>query len=119
MKGLEDEDISRGQMLCSLGEPCLITYEIEAEVKILTLPEHKSILSTGYSCIMHLHCAIEDVAISQIICSLEDGKKNPKCTFLRSNMTAIVRVKCEKMLCLEKYEENITLGSFTLRDEGM
>jgi peptide chain release factor subunit 3 len=78
VKGLEDEDICRGQIICSLGENCLTTYEIEAELKILTLPEHKSILSAGYQCILHLHCAIEDVSISQIICSIEDGKKNPK-----------------------------------------
>lgn len=64
MKGLEDEDICRGQIICSLGEPCLATYEIEAELKILSLPDHKSILSSGYQSILHLHCAIEEVTIS-------------------------------------------------------
>lgn len=50
-----------------------------------------------------MHAMIEDVTISQIVCSIEDNKKNPKCTFLRSNMTAIVRIRCENYLNLEKY----------------
>lgn len=66
-----------------------------------------------------MHSAIEDVNISAIVCSVENGKKNPKCTFLKSNMTAIVRIRCENYLSLEKYEENPVLGSFTLRDEGL
>jgi translation elongation factor EF-1alpha len=50
---------------------------------------------------------------------LENGKKNTNTTFLRPNMTAIVRIYSEKYLCCEKYEENVNLGSFTLRDEGL
>ena len=69
---------------------------------------------------MHLHCCIEEVKISNIVCSIEeDGKKNPKCSFLKSNVKAILRITSEKHLCLEKYAENSTLGSFTLRDEGL
>ena len=69
----------------------------------MTLPEHKSILSIGYMCILHLHCAIEEVSISSIVYSIEDGKKNSKCNFLKSNMTAVIRIFSEKYLCLEKY----------------
>ena len=76
-------------------------------------------LTTGYMCIMHLHCAIEEVSISNIVCSIENGKKDPKCSFLKSNTTAILRISCEKALCLEKYADNKNLGSFTLRDEGL
>ena len=68
---------------------------------------------------MHLHCAIEEVSISNIICSIDNGKKDPKCSFLKSNTTAILRISSEKALCIEKYEDNQTLGSFTLRDEGL
>ena len=53
------------------------------------------------------------------MCSLENGKKNSNCTFLKSNMSAIVRIRCANFLCLEKYEDNPVLGSFTLRDEGL
>lgn len=66
-----------------------------------------------------MHSAIEDATISGIVCSIEEGKKNPKCTFLKSNMTAIVRIKTENYLSIEKYSDNPTLGSFTLRDEGL
>lgn len=70
-------------------------------------------------CVLHMHSAIEDVSISAIMCSIEGGKKNPKATFLRSGMTAIVRVRCENYISLEKFEDNPVLGSFTLRDEGL
>jgi len=88
-------------------------------VTLLNLPDHKSILSTGYMSVLHMHSAIEDVCISGIVCSLDNGKKNPKCTFLKSNMSAIVRIKSENYLSLEKYSDNPSLGSFTLRDEGL
>lgn len=119
VRGLEDEDIKKGFVVTGINEPCHITQEIEAELTLLTLPEHKSILSTGYMSVMHLHSAIEDVFISGIICSIENGKKNPNCTFLKSNMTAIVRIKCLQPLSVEKFADNPQLGSFTLRDEGL
>lgn len=69
--------------------------------------------------VMHLHSAIEDAHISGIVCSIENGKKIPNCTFLKSNMTAIVRIKTNVPVSVEKYTENVQLGSFTLRDEGL
>lgn len=70
VKGLEDEDIKKGFMVTGINEPCHITEEIEAEITLLTLPEHKAILSTGYMSVMHLHSAIEDAYISGIVCSI-------------------------------------------------
>jgi hypothetical protein len=35
-------------MICTLNEACHVTDEIEAEVQLLNLPDHKSILSIGY-----------------------------------------------------------------------
>jgi len=35
-------------MVCTLNEACHVTEEIEAEVQLLQLPEHKAILSVGY-----------------------------------------------------------------------
>lgn len=61
VKGLEDEDIKKGFMVCSINETCHVTYEVEAEVQLLNLPVHKSILSIGYQCILHMHSAIEEV----------------------------------------------------------
>lgn len=45
----------------------MVTQEIECEITILELPEHKSIFSTGYSCVLHMHTAIEDVEVSAIL----------------------------------------------------
>ena len=44
-----------------------VTYEIEAEINITDLPEHKPILSGGYKCILHTHTIIEEVEIKAII----------------------------------------------------
>jgi peptide chain release factor subunit 3 len=119
VRGLEDEDIKKGFMVTDINEPCYITQEIEAELMLLNLPEHKSILSTGYMSVMHLHSAIEDAHISGIICSIENGKKIPNCSFLKSNMVAIVRIRINVPVSVEKYSDNPQLGSFTLRDEGL
>ena len=32
VRGLDDEDIRKGYMVCSINEPCHVTQEIEAEI---------------------------------------------------------------------------------------
>jgi translation elongation factor EF-1alpha len=35
-------------------------------IRILELPEDKRIFSSGYNCVLHLHCLVEEVEINAV-----------------------------------------------------
>jgi len=69
IKGIKETDVSRGCIICS-KDRCKVCYEFEAKIKILELPEHKPIMSNGYSCVLHLHTSMENIKIKKIKGSL-------------------------------------------------
>lgn len=60
VKGVEEEDVSPGFVLCDASKPICIGRIFDAQVVIL---EHKSIICAGYSAVMHIHCAAEEVTV--------------------------------------------------------
>lgn len=60
VKGVEEEDVSPGFVLCDAGNPIRTGRIFDAQVVIL---EHKSIICAGYSAVMHIHCAAEEVTV--------------------------------------------------------
>jgi len=119
LKGVEDENLNRGDVLCPLDSFPHICQEFEAQISVLELPEHKLIMSSGYSCVIHLHAALEDIIISEIKAEIDKKTKDKKKTaFLKAGSMGIVRITAKNPLCCEKYETMPQLGRFTLRDEG-
>jgi len=97
----------------------MICQEFEAKISVLELPEHKLIMSSGYSCVIHLHAALEEVFISDVKAEIDRKTKTPKkSTFLKTYSQGIVRITAKNALCCEKYDQMASLGRFTLRDEG-
>lgn len=60
VKGIEEEDVSPGFVLCDAANPIKTGRIFDAQVVIL---EHKSIICAGYSAVMHIHCAAEEVTV--------------------------------------------------------
>lgn len=60
VKGVEEEDVSPGFVLCDAANPIRTGRVFDAQVVIL---EHKSIICAGYSAVMHIHCAAEEVTV--------------------------------------------------------
>jgi len=119
LKGIEDENITRGDILCSTDNFPQVCQEFEAKIQVLELPEHKLIMSSGYSCVIHLHAALEEVFISEVKAEMDKKTKlNKKATFLKAGSLGVVRITSKNPLCLEKYDTMPQLGRFTLRDEG-
>jgi peptide chain release factor subunit 3 len=58
VKGVEEEDISVGFVLSSPRSPVHVVTTFEAQVAIIEL---KNLLSAGYTCVMHVHTAVEEV----------------------------------------------------------
>jgi peptide chain release factor subunit 3 len=62
-QGIEEEDVSPGFVLCDASTPIKTGKIFDAQVVIL---EHKSIICAGYSAVMHIHCAAEEVTVKVI-----------------------------------------------------
>jgi len=63
LKGIEEEDVSPGFILCDPSAPCKVGKVFDAQVAIL---EHKSIICAGYSAVMHIHCVAEEISVKVI-----------------------------------------------------
>ncbi|KAL8704510.1 MAG: hypothetical protein Q9201_002319 [Fulgogasparrea decipioides] len=121
IRGVEEEDIQPGFVLCSPKRPVHCVAAFEAQIHLLEL---KSILSAGFNCVLHVHSAIEEVTFAALLHKLEKGtgrksKKAPP--FGRQGMAIIARlevISAAGKVCVETYETLPQLGRFTLRDQG-
>uniref|UniRef100_A0A2A4JPB4 Tr-type G domain-containing protein n=1 Tax=Heliothis virescens TaxID=7102 RepID=A0A2A4JPB4_HELVI len=118
LKGIEEEDVSPGFVLCDTAEPITTGRVFDAQVVIL---EHKSIICAGYSAVMHIHCAAEEITVKALICLVdkktgEKSKTRPR--FVKQDQVAIMRIECAGIICLEPFKKFAQMGRFTLRDEN-
>lgn len=118
LRGVEEEDLQPGYVLTSPKNPVKTVTRFEAQIAIVEL---KSILSNGFSCVMHLHAAIEEVKFIQLKHKLEKGtnrksKKPP--AFAKKGMKIIAVLEVAEPVCAETYNDYQQLGRFTLRDQG-
>merc|ERR1712137_532135 len=120
LEGVEnDEQLQKGFVLCDAGKECHKGTVFDARVAI---QEYKSIISEGFSAIMHLHTAVEEVKIERLL-----GKFNKKtkkmekfsgAKFLKQGDQGICRFKLNNMVAMDKAEDFPAMGRFTIRDEG-
>lgn len=120
VRGVEEEDILPGFVLCAPKRPVHCVSAFEAQIMLLEL---KSILSAGFNCVMHVHSAIEEVTFAALLHKLEKGtgrksKKPPP--FGKQGMSVIARLEViggAGSVCVERYEDYQQMGRFTLRDQ--
>ncbi|CAL9737150.1 eukaryotic peptide chain release factor GTP-binding subunit [Monosporozyma servazzii] len=119
IKGVEEEDVAPGFVLTSPKNPIKSATKFVAEIAIVEL---KSIISAGFSCVMHVHTAIEEVVITKLLHKLEKGtnrkSKRPP-AFAKKGMKIIAVIETDAPVCVETYEDYPQLGRFTLRDQGI
>jgi len=120
LRGVEEDDILPGFVLCSPKRPVHTVAAFEAKVRILEL---KSILTAGYNCVMHVHSAVEEVTIAQLLHKCEPGtgrkSKRPP-PFASKGQTIIARIEVVSTagaVCAERFEDYNQMGRFTLRDQ--
>ncbi|EEH05652.1 eukaryotic peptide chain release factor GTP-binding subunit [Histoplasma capsulatum G186AR] len=121
LRGVEEEDIMPGFVLCSPKRPVHCVSAFEAKIRILDL---KSILTAGFNCVLHVHAAIEEVTFAALLHKLEKdtGRKSKKPPpFASKGQTIIARLETiggAGAVCVERFEDYNQLGRFTLRDQG-
>ena len=120
LKNVEEDQIHRGFVLSSLGNPCPVVAEFEADVLIVELLDHRPLISAGYSCVFHCHTVMEEVVVTKLVESTElaTKKKVLKPRFVKSGCFVRFRLQLQNSACLEPYATCPQMGRFTLRDEG-
>jgi len=121
VRGIEEEDILPGFVLCSPKRLVHCVRAFEAQIVIIDL---KSILSAGFNCVLHVHAAIEEVTFAALLHKLEKGtgrksKKPPP--FAAKGQSIIARLEViggAGAVCVERFEDYPQMGRFTLRDQG-
>lgn len=118
LKGVEEDIVFPGMVLCDAERPCRGARIFDAQLYIL---ETKSIICAGYSAVLHVHAATEEVKISKIhyLINKKTGNKEPG-RFAKSDQLVAVRLEVlGKSVCVDKFTEfDGRLSRFTLRDEG-
>ncbi|RKP25856.1 P-loop containing nucleoside triphosphate hydrolase protein [Syncephalis pseudoplumigaleata] len=115
LRGVEEE---ARFILCSPKNPAHVVRSFEAQLAIL---DHKNIICAGYSAVMHIHTAVEEITLGALL-HLVDKKTNRISKrpppFIKKGQKAIVRIETTAPLCVETFDDYPQLGRFTLRDEG-
>lgn len=119
ISGAEEEDVSPGFVLCSPDDVCNTGRVFDAQIVIL---EYKSIITAGYSCVLHIHTCVEEVTLKALLC-LVDKKTGEKTQvrprFIKPDQAGIARLEVnDGIICLETFKDFPQMGRFTLRDEN-
>lgn len=120
LKGVEEEDILPGFVICSPKRLVHCVSEFEAQIRILDL---KSILTSGFNCVLHVHSAIEEVTFAALLHRLQKGtnrKSKLPPTHAKRGDSIIARLQViggAGSVCVEKFEDYPQMGRFTLRDQ--
>ena len=117
-KGIDSEnEVNRGNILCSNDNLCLTFNVFEAEIQLLELPDNL-IIAEGFSCMLHYHTFIEECTLTPKSEINRKTKVETKVKFVRSQARLKAFVKTKNVLCGEKYETFNNLGRFSMRYEG-
>ncbi|EMR08213.1 hypothetical protein PNEG_03382 [Pneumocystis murina B123] len=119
IRGVEEEDVMTGHILSSLNSPVSTAKIFEAQIAIL---EVKNLLTAGYSCIIHIHSAVQEVTFLKLLYKLDKltnrrSKKPP--AFAIKGMKIVALLEAASPLCLETFDKYRQLGRFILRNEGL
>ncbi|KAI1320946.1 translation termination factor GTPase eRF3 [Mortierella claussenii] len=118
LRGIEEEDIMIGFVLCSPKNPVHSVSKFEATLGIL---DHKNIICAGYTAVLHIHNAIEEITLSAMVHLIDKktGRKSKRPPqFLKKGQQGIVVIETAGPLCVETFADSPRMGRFTLRDEG-
>eukprot|EP01135_Chromosphaera_perkinsii_P004444 Nk52_evm22s281 gene=Nk52_evmTU22s281 len=113
--GVDPACINTGYILCAPENPIPVAIKIRARVIVFDIDIP---LTKGNPVVFHTQCLDEPAIVSKLVSLLnkttgEVIKDRPRA--LPSGCTAIVEIKLHRLVCLELYQDNKTLGRFMLR----
>lgn len=118
VKGLDKNDVKRGDVVGPETAPPTVAQEITARIFVLY---HPTSIAVGYTPVMHIHTATVATQFIELTKKLDPRtgqtiEDNPK--FLKQGDAAIVKLKPLKPVPAEIYQNFPPLGRFAIRDMG-
>lgn len=121
LRGCGEDDILRGFVICDRENPVFASTTFECQL-LLTELDHRNLFTAGYSAILHIHTAEEEVQVVKLIAELDkktgQPKPGPAPRFVKSGALCVCVLKTTRSIALDKFDTTQQLGRFTLRDEG-
>eukprot|EP01022_Parablepharisma_sp_SALTPOND_P013576 TRINITY_DN1824_c0_g1_i5.p1 TRINITY_DN1824_c0_g1~~TRINITY_DN1824_c0_g1_i5.p1 ORF type:complete len:424 (-),score=38.18 TRINITY_DN1824_c0_g1_i5:170-1441(-) len=103
--------LSLGSVLCEPSHIIPRMIEFMSEIKVHELPKARPVITKGYYAILHIHCAIVDCIVEEVV--EVNGKKGK--WIVRKDDVAKVWIKCKEFIAAELWENSKVLGGFVLR----
>jgi len=118
VKGVEEEEVRSGFVACSPADLVQVSSLIDVRLMLL---EHRSIITAGYSAVMHIHSVVEECTIEMLMGEFDKktgkiAQKFPK--FAKPGMSVYARIRLAQPICVEEFKAFPQLGRFMIRDEG-
>ena len=117
IKGETTDNISAGFVVCKEPSPAVVAFE--AQVVVMELQAPKLLFSAGYEAIMHVHTAVEECTVKELIEQLNrtTGKvEKRRPPFVRNHSVVRCVIQMARPVAVECYDRFQQLGRFTLRD---
>ncbi len=105
VRGIEKEDVKRGDVMGHLANPPTVAEEIVARIAVLW---HPTAIGPGYTPVLHIHTATVPAQIVELIAKLDPRTGQTveqKPQFIKQGDVAVVRLKPLKDVVVEKYSE--------------
>ena len=91
VKGIDPEELRKGNIICGLQFVCHLAFEFEAELTVMDPPANK-VISNGFPAVLHLHTIQEEVEIVSVK-SNKNQKKSTGLICLKRGETGKVVIK--------------------------
>lgn len=118
VRGIGADDVRRGDVVGPVDDPPSVPETFQAQIVVM---QHPSVLSEGYTPVLHAHTAQVPVTMESIDYTIDaqtgDVKEqNP--SHISPGDAAVVTFRPQKPLVLEESQDIPELGSFAVRDMG-
>jgi elongation factor 1-alpha len=118
IRGVGKKDIARGDVICDASLPAPIVEEFTAQIVVIN---HPTVIAKGYTPVFHIHTAQVPCRFVEIQKKIDPktgqvAQENPD--YIKNGDVAIVKIKPQGNLVLERQKDNPHMARFAIRDAG-
>ncbi|MBU1136637.1 MAG: translation elongation factor EF-1 subunit alpha [Nanoarchaeota archaeon] len=118
IRGIGKKDMARGDVICDAAKPATIVEEFTAQIAVIN---HPTVIAKGYTPVFHIHTAQVPCQFIELVSKMDPktgqvAQENPD--YLKNGDVAIVKIKPQGNLVLEKQADNPHMARFAIRDAG-
>ena len=120
LKGIHHTQIKPGFIISDENDIVPVSSRLKVKINILELLDHKSLITRGFKCKLHLHNVVIDCSIEKILNQIDKKTgqiDKTNIVFSKSNSIITAVLKVNEKICIEKFNVFKPFGRFTLRDE--